>query len=404
MNAVTRAETLQENRRLGSLGAMVVRIGGGIGLAALAAALLLASQVSHGWEHLYQAYVTSFCYVLSLSLGALFFVLLQHLTRSGWSVTLRRIAEGFLPHAGLLLVLFVPLLAGLYALPAPAHEGAAAGGELHGARAVWLDHRFVTVRYAVYWAVWGLLGACFAGWSARQDASGDIALTRRMEKLGAPAMLVYAITVTFASFDLLMSRDPHWYSTIYGVYFFAGSVVGFFALLPLVAFLLQCQGRTTASIAVDHYHNMGKLLFGFTVFWAYIAYSQYMLIWYGNIPEETVWYLRRQTGPWTARTLALLFGHFVVPFLALLSRYPKRRPALLATAAVWMLVMHWLDVFWLSRPEAHGGMAAVTVFDGLCLVGVGGLFVATAAWRLGRGSLVPERDPRLAEALAFHDV
>ncbi len=402
MNAA-HAGLSQENRRLGDAGRRIAAVGLAVGAAALAAAFVLSRVDEGGAGRLYQAYLTSFCYWLSVSLGALFFVILQHLTRSGWSVAVRRIAEAFTPNLALWAMLSAPVIAGVYGLASPAHQPAA-HGEWHGPRALWLAHGFLAGRHVVYWAVWGVLAACFVGWSMRQDADGDVSLTRRMERLSAPAMLLFAITITFASFDLLMSRDPHWYSTIFGVYFFSGCTVGLFAWLALAMWLLQRSGRLTASITVEHYYDVGKLLFAFVVFWAYIAFSQYMLIWYGNLPEETVWYHRRKSGPWTTATLALLFGHFVVPFLAMISRVPKRRPGLLAAAAVWMLAMHWLDVLWLSRPEANGSPALPGLPDGLCMAGIGGLFVATAAIRLRRCSLVPERDPRIAESLAFHDV
>jgi hypothetical protein len=198
--------------------------------------------------------------------------------------------------------------------------------------------------------------------------------------------------------------DPHWYSTMFGVYYFAGAAVGIFALLPIMAVLTQRSGRLTRAIHDEHYHDLGKQLFGYVVFWAYIAFSQYMLMWYGDIPEETSWYLRRQRNGWEVLSLLLLFGHFVLPFVALMSRVPKRRPKVLAAMGVWILLMHWADLHWLVMPELHPEGFAFHLMDVACLVGLGGLFAAVVLKRLSGRSLIPEKDPRLAESLAFENV
>ncbi len=216
-------------------------------------------------------------------------------------------------------------------------------------------------------------------------------------------MIAFALTLSFAAFDLLMSLDPGWYSTIFGVYYFAGAAVGVYALLPLVAFLLQRAGFIRRSVSVEHYHDLGKLLFGFVVFWAYIAFSQYMLQWYANLPEETHWFVVRQQHGWGWVGLALVFGQFLIPFAALLSRAPKRRPRFLAAVAAWVLAMHWVDLYWLVMPAASPGSPALHVVDVTVLLGLVSLLVAAAAF-LARGrALVPEGDPRLEESLAFEN-
>jgi len=200
-----------------------------------------------------------------------------------------------------------------------------------------------------------------------------------------------------------MSLDPHWYSTIFGVYFFSGAFLAAIALLILVANAVQRAGLLRRVITREHYHDLGKFLFAFVVFWAYIAFSQYMLIWYGNIPEETEWFLRRQSNGWGWVGLALLFGHFLLPFVALLSRYPKRHKRLLVVAAAWVLAMHWVDMFWLVMPEASPGAFTFHVVDLTVLLGLGGLATAAFARALRDRALVPERDPRLIESLTFEN-
>jgi hypothetical protein len=166
---------------------------------------------------------------------------------------------------------------------------------------------------------------------------------------------------------------------------------------------LQRAGLLRRAVTTEHYHDLGKMLFAFVVFWAYIAFSQYMLIWYANLPEETGWFLKRQSGDWLAVSIALLVGHFIIPFLVLISRFLKRRPALLVIPAAWMVLMHWLDLYWLAMPELSREGAPFGVMDVLCFVGLGGLFLMGLVLWLRRHSLVPEKDPRLGESLAFEN-
>ena len=388
--------------------------------ATLAAGVVGAAGVvvaaAFGWHDggsvFFRAYILNYCFVLSIALGALFFVMLQHLTRAGWSVALRRLAELIAGTLPVLTVLFVPILIpivlgmkGVYEWADPA---VVAGDALLQGKQAYLNVPFFVLRIVVCFGVWVLLARFFLRQSAAQDADGALEHTERMQWWSAPGMLLYAVTVTCFSIDVLMSLNPHWFSTIWGVYFFSGCVLGFFSLLAVVVYLLQGGGRLTRSITLEHYHDVGKFAFAFVVFWAYIAFSQYMLIWYGNIPEETVWYRPRQGDDWwIGVSILLLMGHFVAPFLALLSRYPKRRKGLLVAAAVWLLLMHWLDLYYIVAPRAHGaeGEAAhLAVSDVALLVGLGGLFAWALLRQLGRYTLLPERDPRLGESLTFENV
>ncbi len=349
------------------------------------------------------AYLLNYAFTLSLALGALFFVILQHLTRAGWSVVLRRLAEGLAATLPVLALLFVPILLGLHHLYHWSHAEVAAHDPLLQKKAAYLNVPFFVLRWAVYLAAWSLLARFFLRRSTAQDASGDPAETHAMQRRAAPAMLAFGVTVTFAAFDLLMSLDAHWYSTIFGVYFFAGCLVGFIALLIVVAFVLQRAGLLTHAITREHYHDLGKLLFAFVVFWAYIAFSQYMLIAYANLPEETGWFLRRQSGGWGWVGLLLVFGHFLLPFLALLSRTPKRRKRLLVPVAVWVLAMHWVDLFFLVAPERSPDRFALFAADLALLVGFAGAMTAVFARTFKDRSLLAEGDPRLAESLTFEN-
>jgi hypothetical protein len=377
-----------------------------IGLAGVGVGVLVG-RPGGDWSVFFRAYLLNYCFVLTLALGGLFFVMLQHVTRAGWSVSVRRLAEFIAGTLPVLAVLFVPLLIPVFTGIAGVYEwsnpDAVRRDPLLQAKTAYLNPPFFVLRCAVYFAVWTLLARFFLKCSVAQDATGDPRLTLRMQWWSAPGLLLYGLTVTFFSIDLLMSLNPRWYSTIWGVYFFSGTAVAIFALLALLAYAVQARGWLTHSITVEHYHDLGKLAFAFVVFWAYIAFSQYLLIWYGNIPAETVWFRPRQGDSWwIGVSLLLLLGHFVAPFVALLSRYPKRRKGMLALAAVWLLLMHWLDLYYVVGPRP--GAAPLHVADGVLLLGLGGLFVAALLWQMSRHALLPERDPRLAESLALENV
>jgi hypothetical protein len=391
----------KERRDLGSLAPVLYRGAGIVGIASLAVSVVIAVGSGERMERLLSSYLTSFAFFLSLSLGALFFTILHHLVRAGWSVVVRRVAETLAGNVLLMAVLAIPIVIGAGHIYHWAGTGAAVNDHLLQHKRPWLNVPFFAIRIAVYFAVWVFVSRFFITRSLRQDRSGDVALSIQMERFSAPAMVLFGITMNFAAFDLLMSLDPHWYSTIFGVYFFSGGVVGFFALLPLLTILIQRSGRLTNAVTPEHYHDMGKLIFAFVIFWAYIGFSQYMLIWYANLPEETVWYLRRQSGSWRNLSLLLLFGHFILPFILLIGRRIKRQRALLAGPALWVLVMHWVDIYWIVMPQATPGGVRFHILDLTCLLGIGGLFVAFAVHRLRHHPLVPEKDPRLAESLQF---
>ncbi len=386
---------------------------GAVGAAVLGAAVVLGAMRQDGLRYLFHAYLANYCFLLSISLGALFFVALQHVTRAGWSVTVRRLAEVLAANMPLLLVLFLPILVSVWAASGSSvagwhdplyewnHPEAVAANPLLSHKAPYLAADWFVVRALVYFVIWVVAARFYLGCSLRQDTSRDPAATLSMER-GSPVVLVlFALSVTFASFDWLMSLAPEWFSTIFGVYYFSGAVVGALSAMILAAVLLQARGRLVESITPEHYHDLGKLLFAFVFFWGYIAFSQYMLIWYGNIPEETQWYLVRQQGAWLGVSVVLLLGHLLIPFLGLLSREAKRRKSLLAFWAAWLLVFHWLDVYYLVMPSLDQPGLPPVAIDACCLAGLGFLYLGGLRWIAGRRSLVPLADPRRSEALAF---
>ena len=369
-----------------------------VGIAALATSFAL------GWgeKQLFFSYLAGFVYWLTLALGGLFFVLLHSLARSGWSVVVRRLAEHVMGTLPLFALLFLPVAFGMHDLFHWTHHDPVNPDPLLEHKAPYLNQGFFFVRAAIYFVVWTALAAFFWRSSARQDESGEQAITRRLQTYSAPGMVLFGVTLTFAAFDWLMSLEPHWFSTIFGVYVFAGCVVAIFSFLILVTLRLQAGGALESLVTGEHFHDMGKMLFGFVVFWAYIGFSQFMLIWYANIPEETFWFAMRWDEPtWQAVSIFLAAGHFAIPFLFLISQPVKRNRLAMTVAAVWMLFMHYVDVYWLVMPTLHHEAFHLSLLDLTCWLGVGGLFFAAFGWLLQRGALVPVKDPRLPESLAF---
>ena len=375
-------------------------VAGTIGVLALGVSFAL------GWSdraQLMHSYLVAFLFALSIALGGLFFVLVQYATRAGWSVVVRRIAEHAMATLPLFVVLFIPIA--VFGMETLFHHWVHPGDDpiLLG-KAAYLNPFGFYVRAAIFFATWIGLGTWFYRRSTRQDEEGTAAMTRRMQSVSAPALILFAVTVTLASVDWIMSLDPHWFSTIFGVYFFAGSVVAILSVIALVTIALRRGGSLVGVVTGEHDHDLGKLLFGFVVFWAYIAFSQFMLIWYGNIPEETLFFIHRWHHGWEVLSVALAAGHFGIPFLFLLPQDFTRGHATMVVAATWLLVMHYLDLYWLVMPNLHHEHFHGDVLDVTCLIGVVGLFVAVFARRLTAHKLVPVGDPRLAESLAFENV
>ncbi len=378
------------------------------GATALGGALTVSLLAEDGLSRWFHAYLLAVCFFLSISLGALFFVILQHLTGARWSVVTRRIAELLtttIPLLGVMMLpILLPLLAGNSALYEWNDATLRASDPLIQAKGVYLNATFFAIRCVVYFAIWSLLSRFFLRNSLQQDETDGIKYAEKMRRYSGPAMIAFAITTNFAAFDWLMSLDPHWFSTIFGIYFFAGCVVAFFAALPILSVALQRQGYLANEITTEHYHDMAKLLFGFVMFWAYIAFSQYLLIWYANIPEETAWFLARQRAGWQFIGLLLVVGHFALPFFGLLSRSSRRNRRVLVCWSVFLLMMHWFDLFWLVMPNVSPAGVPLGLVELLCSLGVGAIWLAAELRQVQGIRLVPTGDPHVRESLAFHNV
>ncbi|UUO04887.1 quinol:cytochrome C oxidoreductase [Blastopirellula sp. J2-11] len=397
-----------ETIRLGDIRNKLMIGGYGVGLAAMIVALLLGMFAKDQLRHFFFAYLTSYLFFLSISLGALGFLALQHLTRAGWSASVRRITEVIAMTLGPMALLFLPILfsvlSGSHVLFQWNDAELMATDHLLAGKEPYLNATFFTIRAVIYFSVWIAAAWYFLAKSTAQDDSGDPQLTLRMENKSPLVVFAFALTVTFASFDWAMSLDPKWFSTMFGVYFFAGAMVSFFSFTLICCATLQSWGKLKDVITVERYHDLSKFIFGFVLFWGYIAFSQYLLYWYGNIPEETVWYLVRQNDAWRSVSLVLLFGQFIIPFLGTMSRAVRRNKALMVGWAIFLLVMHWVDMFWLVMPQYSPEKLPLGWMELACLIGLGGFFIGNIAWIAAERRLLAIRDPRLPESLALKNM
>src|SRR5258708_6130412 len=272
-------------------------------------------------------WLVSFLFFLSLALGALFLVLIQYGAQGGWGIVLGGIGETIFPTLPMMAALFLPVALGLRDLYSWSAPGAATHDALLRWKAPYLNVPFFLIRAALYFGIWSVIALLYYRGSRGQDVTGDPGVSARLRRLAGPAIIVLALTQSFASIDWIMSLTPHWYSTIFGVYFFAGSFVGFIALLSVISVAMRWAGLLDTVISAEHLHDVGKWLFAFTAFWAYIAFSQFFLMWYANLPEEPIWYKARIEGSWMRVSLFLMAGPFLAPFFFLLGRAVQRKGA-----------------------------------------------------------------------------
>ena len=391
------------------------------------------------------SYLFGFFVALSLALGSLFFILVLYVTKAAWGVTVRRVAELFIRPMAVFAVLAIPLVfsmnslfpwlgtkqevsqtaepplakargdadrepAGLRDLPVAnasrmANAEEAAEGSIVEHKSFYLNRRFVLFRLLGYLGIWSWLAHRYFQWSSEQDATRNVENTAAAQRFAPPALILFGFTLTFFAFDWLLSLDATWYSTIFGVYVFAQCTLFQMATLIAATLLLRRAGFLRNAVNVEHFHDMGKLLFGWIVFWSYIAFAQFFLTWYSNIPDEVAWFHKRwdeNGGDWMLLSVALVLLHFFIPFWFLMSRNIKRRLPLLAIGAACMMVMHVLEVYWVIMPNL--GPLSVSLLDVGCLIGVLGVYLATVLYGIEEHPLVPIGDPRLVRALKFENV
>jgi len=378
--------------------------GGGIAGIVLLALTLAGGGMTSPKETFY-SYLVAFAYWCGIAFASLLLLMIFHATHARWMVILRRPVEAMAGSMVVFLLLVIPILFGLKELYSWVDPVAAGFGKEALARIVhkasWLNVQFFIVRSVLY-----ILFATFVGWrlyglSRRQDKEGGTALLVRQRRLSAGLLPFVALAITFAAFDWMMSLNPTWFSTIFGVYYFAGSFGAALSILAIVTWQANLKGLFGGGMNIEHTHSIGKLMLAFTAFWTYIAFSQLLLIWIAGLPEETPFYITRFKPGWSWMGIFLIFGHFFFPFGALLSRSLKRDPKKLAGVAIWILLVNYIDIYWLVMPTLYPEGFTFHWTQPVAFAGIGLLAVAVGISRL-RGQLpVPMRDPYLAESLRY---
>jgi hypothetical protein len=372
-----------------------------LGMALLGAGLVLAAAAyAVDPKHAAIVNVVAFLFLVSVGVGGTFLVALEYLTGAVWSVPMRRVNE-FLGGGVLLAFLAgLPLLFHLHDIFEWTHRAVVEADTVLSAKAPYLNERFFLIRFGAFFLLWFLFTWLFTRNSLRQDTSRDQRLTRANVTLAAVFMPVFAITITFTAIDWAMSLEPHWFSTIFGVYYFSGTVLAALGVTTYAVVRLV-EGGHLPALGRDHYYNLGALLFVFTNFWAYIAFSQFMLIWYANLPEETFWFIKRWEEGWQWVGIGLILARFAVPYFVLLPQDAKMDPRRLKVMGLWIAAAHLLDLYWLTMPALGGGVAIGWMELALPLVAAGAL-ILLFRYKMARHNIVPVGDPKLERGLDFH--
>ena len=347
-------------------------------------------------EGFHQAYIFAFTFWLGISVGSLALLMLQHLTSGGWGFVIRRVLEASTRVLPLMAILFLPIVLGAgYVYPWTNHEEALKLAD----KTKYLNLTFFTIRAIIYFGSWLALMFFLNRWSLAQDRTGDPDHTKRMRMLSGPGMVLLIFTVTFASVDWYMSIEPEWFSTIYGFIYVAAWAVSALAFVIAAMAVLSKGEPLNRIVAPLHFHDHGKLLLALVMLWSYFAFSQFLIIWSGNLPEEIGWYTKRIHGVWGALIIGVVILHFALPFLLLLSRSLKRDPQKLVIVAVMILVMRVIDLLWMIEPAFSGQKFHVSWMHPVGLIAIGGLWLALFARELGKRPLIPINDPQYESVL-----
>lgn len=367
-------------------------------------ALGFLTSVFHDKERAWYAYLISYYYFTTLAIGGLFFCAILSATSAGWSANIRRFPEALASFLPAVFVGGIVYLFGACHVYEWLNKEEVAKDILLQHKSGYLNFTFFAVRMVLFTGLWVFYKCKIVGSSTKQDVSGDDSLTTKTVPWAVSFLVVFALSFSLFSVDLMMSLQPHWFSTIFGVYCFGGMFQSSLAAMILIVIFCMKRGLLKGYVDENHLHDLGKFMFAFTVFWAYIAYSQYMLMWYANLPEETVFFIARSKGSWACVSVALILFRFIVPFLFMLPRWVKRNPEYLKWAAYLILLMQFVDIYWLSYPTySHEGVT-FGLPEIVAWIGFAGVFLFMIARFLGKHAIVPLKDPRQHESLHHHVV
>lgn len=361
-------------------------------LAAAGGVVLCVAGLVASPERFFESYLLAFLFFTNISLGCLGLVMLHHMTSGKWSYSIQRFAEAGMRTLPLMALLFVPVVIGMSDLYPWMHADRI--GETAGRKVLYLNQPFFLGRAVFYFAVWTAMAFLLTRWSRAQDGDGSPARTSALRKLSAPGLIVYVLTATFAAVDWAMSLEPGWYSSIYGMLFVVNQCLGALCVLILLLRCFASEKPVADIISPAIYHDLGNMLLAFVILWAYMSFSQLLITWAGNLPEEITWYVRRLDPGWRMVALTLIILHFFVPFMLLLLRRSKRSPEILWKIAAGILVMRLVDLTWNIEPAFHAQGLAVHWLDPAALLAVGGLWAAFGIRMLKGAPLLALRDPR----------
>lgn len=349
-------------------------------------------------------YLVSYSFLLSIGLGALFLITLEYVTDAIWSVPIRRVTEFLAAIIPFLAIFVIPILLNMHEIFHWTHEEVVAQDHILQGKSSYLNIPFFVIRAFALILIWSLFYFVIMRNSVKQDNSGEQKLTKINSRFSAIFIPIFAVSISITAIDLLMSIEPHWFSTIFGVYYFSGTVIAALAMITFAAVMLKEKGYLPVKITNDHFYSLGALMFVFVNFWAYIAFSQYMLIWYADLPEETFWFMQRWEGSWAIFSILLIVIQFLVPYIILLSQPAKMDPKRLKFIAVWLLFAHLFDLFWLVMPGMPG-MENGYIFSWIDLVfpiATVGFIIFLFSIKAKKQNLIPIGDPKLKRGLDFH--
>jgi len=351
------------------------------------------------WQQFFRSYLVAFVYWMVFAMGCLAILQLHHMTGGRWGLPIRRILEAGTRTIPMMTLLFVPVVFGmsrLYPWMQPDSLGDDPAGNF---RRLYLSPHFFVVRAVIYFAIWNLLAGLQNKWSAEQDRTGDLALKDRMSSLAAPGTILWALSWSWAMIDWVMTLEPTWYSSIYGMVFMVIACLGALSFSVIMLRMLNDYEPLRDSYDPYRLNDIGNLMLTFTLLWTYMSFAQFLIIWSGNLKQEIPWYMTRAFGRWAVIAAGLLVFHFFVPFFILLQRRVKRRLERLSVLAAWMMIITLVDVYWLVVPSFEKAGPQIHLVDIFALVGIGGVWVATYMGQLKKMPLLPLHDPRFEGVL-----
>jgi hypothetical protein len=376
-----------------------------LAFAALVAILLCAFGYYQDPTRFFRSYMVAFAFTTAIGLGAFFFVMVQFLSGSAWSVTVRRIMENIMITLPVGLILFIPIALGLKSIyPWAADRAMVLADPVLKLKANYLSESSFLIRAVIFFALWSIWIFSIYRQSTKQDTEKSIRQMHIASKWSAPGLFLGVVVGTIASFDWLMSLEPKWYSTIFGLYILTGGALAFFAIVTLVAMGFRKAGILTKAITIEHFHDLGKWMFALTAFYTYIAFSQYLLIWYANLPEETIWYRHRMAGGWFWLAIAMPFIRFIIPFFTLICRPAKRNLTVLGFIAIWSIVVEYVDLYWVVMPVYFKDGPQIHWLDFATLAATVSVCGLVFWGRFRKHKMVPVGDLRFEQSLQFENV